>query len=159
MSNTETKVCKKCGVEKGVGEYYVKIKKSRNREKVYKYYDTYCKKCSSRDSSNRLKKKYHNDIDYKEKYIKRTLNYVENNLEKVKVRRKIYGEKYRLDGREKMFSKKQVDEMTDRYIKSVLCSYSTTLQLSDIPQELIELKRKQLKLKRDAKKAKENNCK
>ena len=51
-------------------------------------------------------------------------------------------------------SKKQTKNLASRYIKQVLTQKEELLSASDIPLELIELKRKQLKLKRDAKKIK-----
>jgi len=106
-----------------------------------------------------------------------------NNLDKVKEQEKKYYLKYKengkmvLDGRKyrarkkndpirsaktreyfREVAKQRRENLTDIYIKSTLV-LDTNLKHSDIPQELVELQRKQLKLKRDAKKQKENNSK
>jgi hypothetical protein len=59
MSNTETKVCKKCGVEKGVGEY----SKKKGRKNHY----SRCKKCDAEIA----REKYNNSPEYKEYILKR----------------------------------------------------------------------------------------
>jgi hypothetical protein len=95
-----------------------------------------------------IKSKNYNIIWYqknKENVIKQSKKWKQSNLEKHKQIRK-------------KMDKKASDNLSDRYVKSILCD-DTLLKHSDISQELIELKREQLLLKRQIKQnEKENKC-
>ena len=50
----------------------------------------------------------------------------------------------------KRYNRKHVDSLSEKYVKTLLTNY-TSLKPSDISQELVELKRKSLKLQRQLK--------
>lgn len=131
MSNTETKVCKKCGVEKGVREYYKTTVAGKE------YLKGMCKRCESNMQSTRMKAQYHNDFEYREQNKKKTIEYRRNNKEKV-VQRK------------RDCIKKIVNDLTDSYVKMVLIQHAKGLKPNDIPPHLVEQKRQQLIAKREA---------
>ena len=108
-----------------------KAYRARNKERIAKY-----------------KKKY--DAENKEKiaeYMK-TYNkeYMEINRDFLRKRNKETKFNYEKKGR---------DELSDVYIKRNIVK-GTTLKHSDIPQDMIELKRLQLKLKRGSENGKDN---
>lgn len=90
------------------------------------------------------------------KIINNQSNYSKNNRDK----RKIIDNKYRLRNLErkneisKRSAKRQIDNLTDNYIKLVISSRNI-LSKKDIPQELIEINRKSIQLKRQLK---QNTC-
>jgi hypothetical protein len=51
-------------------------------------------------------------------------------------------------------TKKQVDELADRYIRQLLLHMKSAIQPEEITPELIELKRQQVQLKRSLKRMK-----
>ena len=54
----------------------------------------------------------------------------------------------------KRYNRKHVDSLSEKYVKKLLTNY-TSLKPSDINQELVELKRKSIKLQRQLK---QNTC-
>lgn len=100
----ETKVCKKCNIEKPIGEFY----------KNGKYYNSQCKQCKIKDNVNHAKgnkkiidyhKKYREDK--KEEIKDKQKEYYKNNYEYIKEYHKIYYEenkdkinKYREDNKD-----------------------------------------------------------
>lgn len=48
----ETKICKKCGEEKSVEDFYKQTQKGKNGQS-WLYYDSYCKKCRLEYAANR----------------------------------------------------------------------------------------------------------
>lgn len=175
-----TRVCKKCGEEKTLDSF------TKNKNCKYGREHT-CLKCTLirvntfSNNNQQLVKKYKNDwyekskldeeykkktIEYKRNYRKNNPNYVKywNDIAHLKYAHKKheYAKTYREKHTEKLklYSKNRFqfnkNNLTDTFIKSIIVRRSV-LKNSDIPQELIELMRKYLKLRKDAKKAKENN--
>jgi hypothetical protein len=141
MSNTETKVCKKCGVEKGVGEF-VRGKRPVNRKE--------CNKCVNKRKIEQDRLKYNNDPEWKQKYKERKKNWKLNNVEAQKAIVKRSNTKQRLSGKANIFDKISTDELIDRYVKQALIKHAKGLTFSDIPPHLVEQKRQQLIAKREA---------
>ena len=70
----ETKICKKCGIEKNINEFY--LDKHGNKE----YYRSICRNCFSEE-----KKNYY--LMNKEKILRKVKNYREEHLEKISERK------------------------------------------------------------------------
>jgi len=105
------------------------------------------------------KRHYNNN---KEKEIQRNLEYKKKNKEKHTAYSKQYFESYRKTERYKnslrIRGNKRSEELTDSYIKDRLFQESNRiLKFNDFDQSLIELKRKQLVLKRQLKTQKHGN--
>ena len=72
----QTKVCKKCGIEKGLGEFY----------KIGKYYQSNCKNCHLEYAKSKLIFSYKNDKEYRESIKNKWAEYRKNNKEKLKIK-------------------------------------------------------------------------
>lgn len=59
----ETKVCKKCGEEKEISEFYSQIQRGKEGQE-YRYYDSYCKKCRLQYSADRSRNIKMQAIEY-----------------------------------------------------------------------------------------------
>ena len=101
---------------------------------LYVYTNNYCVTCEKK-----LKKDY--SLSESEKRKKYRKEYKKNNKDKVQK------EKSR-------WKKKQSDNLTDHYV-GLRLTHKTSLNRTDLPKELIDLKREQLKLKRIIKKIKD----
>lgn len=138
------KRCTKCGEVKDVGEF---SKGTRTRDGL----KGYCKQCHAIYyawwySNNRTARKA-----YSREYSKK-------NKTRIREREKSCLDKYRTRKRKSNnhFAKEGRKELSDRYMKRLLVQ-RTRLSYSDIPPELVELKREQMKLGRLIKaKEKEN---
>jgi hypothetical protein len=90
-------------------------------------------------------------LNHKEKELSRSIKWQKENPEKYKPVREKANLKFRNSEKGKSYiikrDKSYRDSITDSYIKR-LAIQNSNLSYSDIPQPLIELKRKQLKLKR-----------
>lgn len=137
-----TKVCSKCRVEKGLGEFY-KSKRTKDER------DYYCKPC--RCSFGRYKEdpekvrarvaKWY--AENREKAIGRVLRWKLANPEKVKVR----DAKWAAENPEKRRA------ASARYVSSLATGYVIKrLNIRNPPQELIELKRLHLQIQRELRK-------
>lgn len=157
-----TKTCTKCGEKKDINLFG--LQKNING----KYYrKSKCKKCLVKTETERISKIPELDSFYKQKYQtykhlhkKNALRYYKNNKNKVIIKSVEWASKNpeRKKLIDKSIRKSQSEKLTDNHIKRELVKHSKgLLKYCDIPQELVEIQRKQLKLKRDAKKAKENN--
>lgn len=157
-----TKFCKKCSTEKDIN--FFGLKKHCNG----KYYiKSWCKKCLVDDERKRIEKIEDKNSFYKTRYKlykhlykKHSIIYYAKNKQNVIVRSAEWAnnnpEKKKTS--DKNIRKSQKERLANTHIKREIVKHSKgILKYSDVPQELVELKRKQLKLKRDAKKAKENN--
>ena len=117
------KICKVHGELRKEECYFVnQYKKSRYR---YSYYR--CRKCNAIYS-----RRYQLKSDIWKNYKKL---YYEKNIDR-----------YRKMSRER--NEKYVKQLKDGYIKKLILSYSDILNNGDIPEEMIEIKRLQLQLKR-----------
>jgi hypothetical protein len=104
----EKKICKKCGFEKEICEFYIQ---KRNKDG---YWLT-CKECE--------RKKYHQNSEYvkkrvknyrdnnKEKIKKNKKEYSQNNIEKERIRRRKYWDKYKEVSRKNAKERYQIDEI------------------------------------------------
>lgn len=147
----ETKVCKTCNIEKDITKYSLckgKYRKNKcftcyNTEKYYKYRDKYLEE----------KKEYH--INNKELINKKARLYHANNKESISKKKKEYYHNNIIKRSEvnSIYTKKIIGGLLDPYIKRVIGSYYK-LKFKDIPEELVQLKRKQLKLYRYVKQQK-----
>lgn len=138
----ETKICKTCNIEHNLDNY------NKNR--------LVCKTCSRNEckvyyNNNKEKSKIRN-IEWhsknKEKHRIRVSKWLLNNPEKAKLIHKYAFEKYLKNSRLLL---------KDSYIKRILIQ-NTKLKAKDITPELIELKRKQLTLKRQTNGTKNKQC-
>jgi len=146
-----TKICTKCGIEyPATLEYFGKAKggkfgrkaicricetskhkiyRENNKEKITAQSKIYCEK---NKESIRAKHKIYRENN-KEKMTSKHKIYYENNKEKITSKRKIYRE-----------------NLSDSYVKELLTGKSG-LSCKDIQQELIEIKRVQILIKRHIK--------
>ena len=98
-----------------------------------------CADCSNANNRKNYKKDF-----YKDKYHK--------NIEKYRYNGKIRTKKYRDKNKSKLYvlsnqyGIKQRENLGDLYVKATLTRHCKELFFKDVPQELIELKRKQLLL-------------
>lgn len=145
-----TRICNNCNIEKDL-QFYVRGHKGHQHKE--------CNRCVHKRKTEQDRLKYNNDPEWKQRYIERKKNWKLNNVEAQKAILKRVNVKQRLQGKASIFDKKQSAELTDKYIKHLILNGDKQLTFYDIPKELIELKRKQIKLYRDAKKAKADNCK
>lgn len=105
------------------------------------------KRCT--DCANTNQRKYYKKEYYRDRYHK--------NIEKHRELARVRQTKHRKSNRSKLYSKHNIymdikrKELGDLYIKCLLAKHSKGLSLNDITPELIELKRKQLLLKRKIK--------
>ncbi len=149
------KICPHCGGTKWFVVY------QKYKDKVYTIYncrvklDERNKKWNLQNREKRLliykrsKDKVRHTEDYIEKNRKRASEYYKQNPDKVKTHAKIARLKYpdRYSGLSKLRKREYVKSLDDVYIKELICRYDK-LYHADIPQDLIELKRKQLLLTR-----------
>lgn len=149
------KICSHCGGTKWFVLY------QKYKDKVYTVYTCAIRKMENQkkwNAENREKrcliyKKSKDKVKHTQDYItknrKRAAEYYKKYPEKVyahsKISRLKNPQKWNLAS--KLKKREYVETASDSYIKSLICQ-DNTLSYNDIPQELIELKRKQLKLKR-----------
>lgn len=153
------KICPNCGSTR----WSVFKKKDWRSEKIYKtlkYYTQYtCASTSETGCSKLKRKKYYiakPRIKVSEEYArKRVADYQKNNKHKwISQSKKVHAVRCRdyyknnpkYKKRIKDFEKKSIEIMTNSYIKKIICHHDSSLSRKDIPQDLIELKRKQLLL-------------
>lgn len=165
----ETRICSDCGKEKELNEE--NFKKCRTR--IYIYFEKRCRMCNrgkeriyyntkrKTDEKRKLYIKYYKTTDvYKagqKRYRKgkngkaRCKEYNQSekgkitSLKGLNIFKAKYPERYREFCRKT--ARKEIKELKDNYIKNLLV-YGIPLSKGDITPELIELKRKQLKLRR-----------
>lgn len=140
-------------------------KKDWRSEKLYKtinYYTNYsCASISDTGCSKIRRKKYYvanPRIKVSEEHTKKRVNeYHKNNKHKwISQSKEIHRERLKLyyntnpkyKERIQTHERKDRQLLNDAYVKKVIIAHNTGLICSDIPQELIELKRKQLLLTR-----------
>lgn len=147
-----------------------------NRERKNEYYREYNKKHSI-ELSEKRRKRYSEDVDFREKLLKNKKRWKENNIEKVKLSgkeyrarpevkerdkeyKKEYEKKYRerrnFLRRERVKNNKEKYLNSTRYIKGFIIKNSN-LKYADIPDELVDAYRLQLKLKREVRNVKINS--
>lgn len=127
----ETKICNKCLGEKDEKEYH-KIQGKR----LYNI----CKSCKSKKD----KERWNRDKDKKkESNNKRTKRHYQNN-------QRYYKDKATKWKKDNEYNKRKIQRLDDTYIKDIIIA-GTSLKAKDVPRELIELKRKQIKLRRNVK--------
>lgn len=149
-------------------DYMCKMHGKLEEEDIYlritgdKYLRKSCKKCDIIRAAKSSKNNSEQVRDYQKKWRK-------DNIEYNKTRRKEWGSQnkekektYRLTNRENIrkhkrkFLEKSRRELTDHYIKTLLTKEGT-LGFNDIPDEIIDIKRKQVALKRKIKELKNND--
>lgn len=152
------KICPHCGGTKWFLVY------QKYKDKVYTIYNCYVKRkegykkwnAENREKRCLIYKKSKNKVKHTQDYIaknrKRAAEYYKKYPEKVyahaRISRLKNPEKCNLAS--KLKKREYVETASDPYIKSLVC-YHTNLSYHDIPQDLVELKRKQLLLKRKIK--------
>jgi hypothetical protein len=144
------KICPHCG---GTKWYKFNVKTKSSREIVYRcvkrVLDT--NKKSNRDSISAKKAldKYRKTDKFK---LVQNAYYI-SNKEKIIERTKEWRSKNKTRYNKSVNNSKKIygDNLTDYYIKQLLTKRQPELSYSDIPQELIDLKRKELLLKRKIK--------
>lgn len=176
MEIPATRICRICNQEKNIERF----PKSKVKGKIYYRYD--CTTCIGRKTYAINKSKlWHKEmivkqrIKYKEKdkernriwkknnpdkAIQAQINYVKRHgKEKISAYRKSYYEANKKTFIERAHKFKVIyqENLSDSYIRECIVNNNRLLSAKDIPQQLVEIKRKQLKLYRDAKKAKTNN--
>jgi len=135
----ETKICKTCNIEKSIDHYGTDVYKKLNKT----YIKNTCKLCYNQKCNEKNKLKYKNNVKFrlqvinysKTRYLQNINNQIEYSLER---------------------NRKERSRLFDNYIKKLI-SDGNNLKFADIPQELIELKRKQLKLYRHVKNQQNKN--
>jgi len=144
-----TKVCKKCSIEKFTSDFY--IEKRTNR--VF----TNCKQCCIELSKKRQQKN-------KDKTRAYSLKHYRKNNESYHKRSVAWHNKNLLKAREltKKSMQKGRNSLSDNYVRmriqnNITKSTGIIIPHKDISQDFVEIQRKQLKLKRDAKKQKQDN--
>ena len=177
----QTKKCSKCGEVKAVSEFYKnKYIKDRfcnhckkcmkqyyqsNKEKVLeqskKYYQANNEKIKERQKqyrqANNEKMKQYNKQYYQannEKMKERQKQYRQANNEKMKQYNKQYRQanKEKIKEQRKQYRQDDRNKLADSYIKDLIRNQTNgMLKAKDIPQELIELKRNNIILKRKIK--------
>lgn len=176
METSVTRICKKCGQEKAIEKFDKNIVK----EKLYYRYTCITCRGRVRYESDKNKEWYKKmkkvDLEkHKVRNQKIAKNWRDNNPEKIIAIKKSYKEKHgqifiksyhknyyqqNIDGYKKrsiIHKKAYIENLADCFVRECLVNNNSFLSAKDIPQELVELKRKQLKLKRDAKQEKENH--
>tara|TARA_Y100000034_G_scaffold117784_1_gene157685 strand:+ start:151 stop:519 length:369 start_codon:yes stop_codon:yes gene_type:complete len=116
-----TKKCNKCKKTKNVSEFYIRRARRRMAKDGYRYI---CKLCDNKVSNARRKK---NGYIYEQKRQGPGSNHSK---------------------RSKINSQRHRDEMSDMYIRGLICKKSKNLKPKDISNELIEVWRTSLALKR-----------
>lgn len=155
-----TKTCKSCNESKLISKFDVKVRKTG---KVYVY--PTCKRCLSlcakdKDRYNEYCRNYYKN-ETKEKREKRNIlasNWRKKNPDKMNLKSKRGWEKIKADPVKKekknycqrVYLKNQRVELSDSYVASRVIGKEGVgvLKRSDVPKELIDIKRKQLFLKR-----------
>ena len=177
----ETKKCSKCGEVKAVSNFnkcktnkdgymsyckicfkqYYQANKEKIKEQQKQYYQANKEKIKEQQKQygqankgkfkERMKKYYQTN---KEKLKEKKKEYYQANKEKLKEKQKEYRQANKKKLKEKMKKYRQGDrdKLVDSYIKSIINKQTNgMLKAKDIPQELIELKRNNLILKRKIK--------
>lgn len=144
-----TKTCTKCKEDKPLSEYYL-LKKdgvlTRNACKV-----CICKKSriwNPSEHSKKVKKIYqakYTKINAEEIKIKRFLN---RDIKIIQDRTYYKNNKQLILEKMSLQRKKATSELADTYIRTALKALMPSLKIKEIPQELIELKRIQIKTHR-----------
>lgn len=98
-----TKVCKTCGIDKPLDEYYSTVKNSKTKG-VYVWYQCSCKECCKTRSKKWIK-------DNKERY--ETLIRERDNRPKTKIYHRELSRKRRLEGKHKEWSRKNPDKLRE----------------------------------------------
>ena len=122
------KKCNKCKKTKNFSEFYIRRARRRMTKDGYRYI---CKLCDNKASNARRKK---NGYRYEQKRQGPDSNHSKMS---------------------KINSQRHRDEMSDMYIRGLICKKSNDLKPSDIPIELVQLWRISLELKRSIR---ENKC-
>ncbi len=157
----KSKVCTKCGADKALSEFRTRVIKNRNN---YFYTLGQCKKClkelnkvwrhenieKMREYSREYKR--NNPIIVSKKELERKALYRMENREKIRENAKIYyvNSIEKIKKQKKINRKKSAKFLTDGYIKGILRAKSKyLLSQTLIPNEIIKLKRIQLKIYRE----------
>jgi len=141
----ETKQCTGCKEFKHFSNYDWSIKKKANGDD-YVYHLSKCKPCEKERKRLHAAKKFKSGAydEYRKKYYSKPesreaiRNWQKRNPEKLRA----IVEKYRIKSR---------DKLNDYYVKACIASNTKGLAFKDITPELVEMKRKQLKLYRNVK--------
>lgn len=155
MEEVKTKICTKCGEEKpATTEYFYR---NKNLKLGLSYY---CKTCGNESikrwrENNRERIKESKMIwakNNQQKVKESREKYIKNNTEKVREYRK----RWRKNNPEKMkeINAAIVSLLRSNYVKNII-HRKYGIQHSEIPTELIEMKRKQLKYYRELRQLKE----
>jgi len=139
------KICPHCGgtrwYQKMRNGYIINYCNNKRIEATKRYEKNHPEKKTER------RHKYY--LKHKEKELSRSIKWQKDNPEKYKPVREKANLKYRISkkGKSKIYKrdKSYRESITDAYIKR-LAIQKSNLSYSDVPQELIELKRKQLLL-------------
>jgi len=157
------KICSHCG---GIRWITKKQKYVRKNGSIGESIEMICnviqndyeKKYNAKNSDKRklVYKKYHNklkdDLEYKEKNKKRSKLWRASHPEKSKQSSVLFrlNNEIKIKKWKKEYNNKSTTELNDYYVKKLI-KQDTILNSKDIPQKLIELKRKQLLLTRKSK--------
>lgn len=150
----ETKICSDCGLELELNT--TNFQPVRDRKKGTQYWRKYCRECEK----IRRKIKY---VPYKDKpkHQKQVIKACLRRYAKSEKGRKAK-DKWAKANPEKIKAalargmNRQIQNLGNTYMK-ILITQDTPLSFSDVPQELVELKRKQIKLYRDVKNKNNNS--
>ena len=134
------KICPHCGGDKWFQSSFKSRSKYKDKDKIFIRYMCYIKVT---EGNNRWKTNNPERV----KAIKKAHRV--KNPERTKQLESSYKRRYY-----QKYNRKHVDSLSEKYVKKLLTNY-TSLKPSDINQELVELKRKSIKLQRQLK---QNTC-
>ena len=146
------KICKECD-NKYNRDYHNKNKARINETKRIIYWNDHEKtlkdraafRDSHREATTEYQKKYHQEN--KKTIAQRNKEWVKNNPEKKRKAANKYACKPEIKIKGSLKSKKAVKNLEDRYVKDIIVK-RTSLTRADISDELVEIKREQLKILR-----------
>lgn len=157
------KICCSCDIEQPLNEFYRQASgmfgvtgtcSSCQKEYSRKYRE------KNREKIRESRKRHYYEEGGKEKSSERAKIWHKANSDKVKIQRKKHREKYKKisrewyeknKGRVLNEAKERIKILDDNYIKSLIARRSSVLLCSDIPEEIVEIKRLEIQLRREIK--------
>lgn len=160
------KVCPHCGGTKWRQSSFKSRSKYKDKDKIFIRYMCYVKvteginrwKTNNPERVKAIKKTHRNkdpertkqlDSSYKRTYYKKYTDKLKARVSKWQMANPERVKEIHKNSL-KRYNRKHVDSLSEKYVKALLTNY-TSLKPSDISQEIVELKRKSLKLQRQLK--------
>lgn len=141
----ETKVCTNCKEDAPLSNYY-KDAKGKNGLR------SFCKKCEN-EKKNVYYHANKSKPEVKEKVYIRRRKWLDNNRERERENyRKLYKKNPDIRAKKRVYDRNRMANLDDWYVaKLLVLQTNNTLNIEDVPPDLIEIKRNVLKLKRKRK--------